>query len=801
MAERGLLQGLRVVEIGNGLASSIVGLLLADQGAEVVRITSHRDDVVDPVLDAVVSRGKIDVRLETDEQTTETLDKLLAQADVVVENRRFPGCNGGIADYEQVRNEINPGLVSCAISPFPEGDPRGELPAYEPIAGLAGFLYNKPIGRPYLHAFRVGSVTAALYAVNGIVAALIARHRFGGGQHLSTSLYEACLVSQVLQILVKAGVPRGFLPLRMVGSPFMRVWQCKDGRYVYLHITLPKHNARMLEILDETGFSGEVQELRQLMSEQTIGDPSQVGSIAEAKKLKAIYEDIFLKRSADQWEEVLGTELCCIKVRTIEEWLKDSLDAGMSDACSVEDPVFGELLGPGPMVVSPSHPPTVAPRIVAEAALDGLMERWKEAPKSTEQPKREIGELHHPLEGIRVVDLSRIIAGPCAARVLAELGAEVLSIQSETRLDWALSFHLVFNAGKKSVTLDFTTESGKEKLWAIMDEFGPDIFVQNYRNLELAQSIGVDPKAVRARFPDVVYAYLNAYGNEGIWKTRPGFEQVVQAVSGIQLSYARGGPPKLLPSPIIDIGCGLLGAFGALAGLYNKLTNGEGTVITTHLTSMSVLLQLPQISAFQREACLQRANEEKSPVRFTADREVVALLVSTRTGHALVAGPRSDVVAWLHQSGLGDVSFDQSGLANLVSLVSLRTVSSLRESLRAAGVADSVGVIGHTSIRHVVEEVAHFDKRLRPIVRRREYPGSSQPMVFVGNPIRLMRTPLADIPATPMRGTHTHEVLAQIGEKVPIDTGVIPYPPNKSLPVWLLSFVRWGYFAWKSGNI
>ena len=81
----------------------------------------------------------------------------------------------------------------------------------------------------------------------------------------------------------------------------------------------------------------------QVMSPDTMRDPSQVKSIPEAKKIKAIYEEVFRSRPADEWEDRLGQELCCIKVRQVDEWLEDSLRAGMSDACRIEDPVFGEL--------------------------------------------------------------------------------------------------------------------------------------------------------------------------------------------------------------------------------------------------------------------------------------------------------------------------------------------------------------------------------------------------------------------------------------------------------------------------
>ena len=792
-----LLADVHVVELGRGIAASLVGMLLAEQGAEVVRVVDPGAPAVDPVLDALLARGKTELRLDPRRpESMQALPRLLARADVALQD----GDASFSVDPGRIRAEENGRLISCRMPAFPTGDPRGKLPGHEAVAGAAGFLYNKPLGRPRYHRFPIGSVTAALYAAGAVVAALIARLRHGRGQDIEVPLLNANLTSQVVQILVKAGVPRGFLPLKMIGSPFMRCWLCQDRRYVYLHITLPTHNAQMLEILEDSGHAAEVAQLRRIMSPETMRDPSQVKSIAEAKRIKEVYDRIFLARTADAWEEILGEKLCCIKVRTVEEWLRDSLAAGMSDACEVEDPELGPLLGPGPCVTAPDHPPLVRPRRIEEDP-DGLLRRWEAAP-TPDPPAEAGGAPSHPLEGVRVVDLSRVIAGPCAARVLAELGADVISVQSETRLDWALSFHLMFNAGKRSVTLDFTTDEGKQRLWRLLDWYRPDALLHNYRHMDLARTIGVGPEAARERFPGLAYTHLNAYGNHGVWQHRPGFEQVVQAVSGIQLAYAEGGRPKLLPSPIIDIGCGLLGAFGTLLGLYHQRRTGVGAVTATHLTSVSVLLQLLSVSEFQREACLARAAERGLGLRHDHDGEVVADVFWTLGAFACLCGPRRDLRRWLEHAGLAAAGEARGRELEVARRhLSRRPVWFWQRSLARAGVQDSVAILRYPSIRRVVQEIARHDPRRPAVVRKRDYPGSPQPLVFVDNPVRMSLTPLRSVDPPPQRGADTEPVLREAGIQAPAGSGPIPYPANKSLPVWLASFIRWGYFAWKSGNI
>ncbi len=816
-----VLAGLRVIEIDShaGLAAPLAGLLLADQGADVLRVVPL-DAPVDPVLDALLARNKTEVALDLESpEGRAELDTLLGQADVVLEDasQRYR------VDVEGAR-EAHPQLISCHIPAFPDDDPRRVLPGHEALAGAAGFLYNKPLGKPRYHTFPIGSLTGALFAVNAIAAALIARHRSGRGQRVDVSRYGGSVVSQVVQILVKAGVPRGFLPLKMIGSPFMRCWECGDGRFVYLHITLPTHNARMLELLADHGYADEVERLRtSIMSEETMRDPSQVKSIPEAKTIKAVYSAIFMTRPAQEWEEILGGELCCIKVREVEEWLQDSLEAGMTDACEVDDPVFGRLLGPGASVTLLEHLVPPAPRQLGAAAA--LRERWggevsRHRPQGRGNGERggggergangEAGEpaagearLEHALEGFKVLDLSRVIAGPCAARTLAEFGADVISLQSETRLDWALSFHLIFNAGKRSVTLDFTDDAGKETLWKLIDWYQPDAFIHNYRHLDLARTIGVGPETMLERFPKLAYTHLNAYGNEGVWKERPGFEQVVQAVSGIQLAYAEKGRPKLLPSPIIDIGCGLLGAYGTMLSLYKRLRTGEGAVATTHLTNVSVLIQIMRVAGFQRDACLARARQSGHVARYDPDREVIAGVFWALGGLVMLAGPRGDLRRWLRHIGLVREGEAVEGreLELVERALLFRPLAHWRRTVVEAGVADTVALLSYPSVRAVIKEIRRTDPRPKPMVRKRDFPGCPQQLTFVANPVRMSATPLRDVAPPPERGGDTDEVLGQLGVAVAPGAGVQRYPPNKPLPVWLASFIRWGYFAWKSGNI
>lgn len=794
-----VLEGVRVLEVGTGLSSAVVGMLLAEQGADVARLVDPDRPPADPVLDAILARGKTEVSLPGAGQAgLAELDRLLSAADLAIDDRGGRDAAAFAARVAAAREAGNRGLVACRIPAFPDDDPRSALPGHDAVVGAAGTIYEKALGAPRYHDLPVPSVMAGLFAATGAVAALVARLRTGRGQDVTVTRYHSALFAQILGILMKTGVPRGFLPLRMVGTPFMRSWRCKDGRYIYVHITLPAHAARILDVLEANGHGDGVRRLREVLSADTMRDPSQVGSIAEAKRIKAIYEDIFLERTADDWERVLGMDLCCIKVRTADEWVRDSIQAGMSDAAAVDDPVFGELLVPGAGVTSPDVPPRVRPREVGRKATE-VLARWETLPRDPLPAEAPAGQPGPPLAGTRVVDLSRIIAGPCAARVLAELGADVMSIQNPTGLDWALSFHLMFNAGKRSVTLDMTGEEGKRRLWAILDDVKPDALVQNYRHMDIARAVGVDPEAVRARFPSIVYTHLNAYGDRGLWKDRPGFEQVVQAVSGIQMSYGTGGVPRLLQTPVIDIGSGLSGALATVLGLYRRARTGRGAVVSTHLTWVAVLFQVQRVASAQRDRCLASARARGAAVAWDPGREVVGGIGKAADAWVCVAGPRADLDAWLR--ALGEPPGGVDPVAAIAARLYRRTADTWAASATRAGVAGRVAVLPVSRVRGLVEEVARIDRRVPPAVHRRPYPGCPSELTFVRGPLAMTDTPVVDVGPPPVRGGDTREVLARIGVEVPEGTGTIPYPPNRPFLPWLLAFIRWGYFAWRSGNI
>ena len=177
-----------------------------------------------------------------------------------------------------------------------------------------------------------------------------------------------------------------------------------------------------------------------------------------------------------------------------------------------------------------------------------------------------------PLSGLHVLDLTRILAGPVAARTLAAYGAEVLMVNAPHLPN--IESIADMSRGKRSALLDLRTPGGMAHMRQLLA--GAHVFLQGYRPGSL-QALGLGVQEVARLAPGSVYASLSAYGRSGPWADKRGFDSLVQTVSGINLAEAQAfgeATPRALPMQILDYGAGFLLAFGVQAALLRQATQG-----------------------------------------------------------------------------------------------------------------------------------------------------------------------------------------------------------------------------------
>jgi CoA-transferase family III len=231
------------------------------------------------------------------------------------------------------------------------------------------------------------------------------------------------------------------------------------------------------------------------------------------------------------------------------------------------------------------HPqgPTIARQpLIASVALDGAAPR-----------RRGAGEL--PASGLRVLDLTRVIAGPVATRYLAALGADVLRIDPPHRPE--LPVHCYDGLpGKRSAVLDARTPDGLRCLHDLLE--GADVVVHGYRPGALA-AFGLDTAALAGRHPGLVAVSLSAWGSAGPWGGRRGFDSIVQAACGIAMTESPDGSrPGRLPCQLLDHGTGYLAAAAVLEGVRRQSQTGGTHIFELSLAATAAwLLRQPLAAA------------------------------------------------------------------------------------------------------------------------------------------------------------------------------------------------------------
>jgi len=214
-----------------------------------------------------------------------------------------------------------------------------------------------------------------------------------------------------------------------------------------------------------------------------------------------------------------------------------------------------------------------------------------------------------PLAGIRVLDLSHVIAGPMASFYLAQLGAEVIKIETPAGGDVMRSSKanpgegdtpsafVPFNAGKKSLAIDIREPEGHEAVRALAAT--ADVFIENFRPGVVAK-YGLDYESIRAVRPDIIYCSISGYGQQGEWSGRGAYDHVIQALTGMMMMSGDSpdAPPLKVGFPVIDVAAGLLGSLSIVSAIHQRSRDGQGARIDASMVQAAMTLMYPNASAF-----------------------------------------------------------------------------------------------------------------------------------------------------------------------------------------------------------
>ncbi|MBB5872612.1 crotonobetainyl-CoA:carnitine CoA-transferase CaiB-like acyl-CoA transferase [Allocatelliglobosispora scoriae] len=229
----------------------------------------------------------------------------------------------------------------------------------------------------------------------------------------------------------------------------------------------------------------------------------------------------------------------------------------------------------GGLAVAVRRPEEWAAHEQGKAVADLPLVAWRQNPSPVRPPAPLPSGHLLPATGLRVLDLTRVIAGPVATRALAQFGAEVLRIDSPD-LPEATASHLDTGIGKRSTLLDLGRAHDRAEFEELLAS--ADVVVTGYRPGSLDR-FGLDPDALLERRPGLVVGRLSAWGTTGPWAGRRGFDSLVQAASGIAVIEGDDGRPGVLPAQALDHGTGYLLAAAVLRAIAAQLDGGGGYVV------------------------------------------------------------------------------------------------------------------------------------------------------------------------------------------------------------------------------
>jgi crotonobetainyl-CoA:carnitine CoA-transferase CaiB-like acyl-CoA transferase len=609
----GALDGTRVIDFGQYIAGPLTGMLLADQGADVIKVDPPGGPRWKTPANATWNRGKRSILLDLNQaDDLATARALVRGADVVVENFR-PGVMNRLGLGPEEMTRANPRLVYCSLPGFASDDPRAGVAAYEGVVGAAtaAFLiasgHTPPYGRaaqskgkgkgndrPVYNAIPTASAYGAFQAAVSIAMALYVREREGVGQHIEVPLFDAMFVHNAYRGIgyhdPSIGVTYPYSSGRFLEPQHYRPWdgffQCKDGRWLYFNGATNQNWRQFVEAAGITSWDAEGLTDFDLLKE----DPKLA---AEALRRA---EALFKTRTAQEWEDLVaeaGSE--CAVCRTSQEWIDHPQARESQMVIQINDPVYGKMLQPGINVRMSRTPAKVrGPAPTPDQHREEILSQLASLQPDDAHPMTE-ATMRAALDGVRVLDLCIELAGPSLGRTLAQFGADVIKIDNPIR-DSVIFLHIDINQGKRSLLLDLKTEEGRDVFWRLLDD--ADVVLQNYRAGKL-EKLGLSYEEIRKRKPDIICASLNAYGHSGPWTERPGHDPFAQSATGMALRFGGDGPPVMQPTPINDYGTGFMGAYAVALALLHRQRTGEGQHIDSSLAHTAMTLQSPFMQSYQ----------------------------------------------------------------------------------------------------------------------------------------------------------------------------------------------------------
>jgi crotonobetainyl-CoA:carnitine CoA-transferase CaiB-like acyl-CoA transferase len=586
--------GLRVLELGSGLSGAIAALILADNGADVIKVEPPGGDPLraHPAF-RMWSRGKQSLVADlAAARDRERVAGLAAEADVVLSSWRA-GVDARFGLDPAAIAARNPRAVICRITGFGPQGPYAHYPAWDGIvAAKAGRMleFCGLVGgaRPAYAAVPVAGWCASQLALHGILAALLERERTGRGRRVETSLVQALGIYDLVNWL-----PGYTMMLRVADVPYLPYTNActRDGVWLQFAQLSP---AQFRAFIRDLGLDPIWSDPR-FRSAPALRDPEQM------RALRAIVLARVREKTCTEWMSVFDADpdIAVERFRTPAEAMEHPQILHNGDVIEREDPEVGRLRELGPLVrfsATPSRPGRAAAPGSRPAA-------WPARPPAGAAHASRMPAPRRPLGDLLVLELATWVATPLAATLLAELGARVVKIEPIGGEPFRQVRHgvpwLKTMQGKQSLALDLKRPEAREIVHALVRR--ADLLLHNYRP-GVPERLGIDYATLRRINPRLIYLYGASYGSTGPCARKPAYHPTAGALCGEALAQlGQGGLPapgqplsqdqlahqahrnELANETNPDPSAAVATATAALLALYHRARTGEGQAVETSM--------------------------------------------------------------------------------------------------------------------------------------------------------------------------------------------------------------------------
>jgi crotonobetainyl-CoA:carnitine CoA-transferase CaiB-like acyl-CoA transferase len=592
-------------------AGSFAGAVLGDLGADVVKIEAHPDEPDStPAQDIdriAFDRNKRSVVIDVEHPTgRDIVLRLLAKSDVLLDEYQLANFTRLGLD-EAALLAANPRLVHCSITAFGaapvSATPKVDSsPAELVTQALSGNmdLTGEAGGAPFELGIPLSDLGAGVYAAIGVLGAVVGGGRCG--RHTRVEVAKIDVAVALLSYMAVGYFADGDSPTR-VGTGHATIFpynafRARDGELVVAAFT----QRFWRNFCATTGRTD-------LTTVDTYKDFA--SRIREKETLLRLLEPILAERTVAQWvESFRRADVPAGPVLTVQGALElaQTVQRGLTPRFQLENGEYTRSAGSpfkfryangNSFIPSAKRPPARGEHTVTVLSALGDDHGRIAEPVAAQATSQTTGRrMSLPLAGIRVLDLTRMFAGPCGTEALADLGAEVVKVEEPrigdpTRRNlpfWGSesAYFMSLNRGKKSITLDLKSLAGKQAALDLVRSC--DVLVENYRPGVMAR-LGLDWETLSKEHPRLVFCSLSGFGATGPLRDKISFDLVNQAMAGmIDLTGDPDQRPVRIGVPVGDMAGGLYLAVAALAALRARDRTGVGSWVDLSLHDVLISL-------------------------------------------------------------------------------------------------------------------------------------------------------------------------------------------------------------------